>query len=141
MSTSSVVRSRSPTNDSRARTSEKLAGMKTTKNAPTSESRLTTAVPPPNAASARTPEPDAIGIARVSATIAAIRRSSLTASRRSRRPTIAALRRSSRGQIMALLDSLGQSNGHMVVDYGEVDVLQRRELTDLLARLQARLPA
>src|SRR6266576_547955 len=91
--------------------------MNATKNAPTSESRLTTAVPPPNAASARTPEPDAIGIARVSATIAAIRRSSLTASR-------------------------GSSRGHVVVvDDRKVDVLQRRELTDFLTRLQARLPA
>src|SRR6266576_4376913 len=106
--------------------------MNATKNAPTSESRLTTAVPPPNAASARTPEPDAIGIARVRATIAAIRRSSLTASRRSRHPTIAALRRSSRGQITALLQSLGHSRRHLVVvvDDREVDVLQRRELTN-----------
>src|SRR5947207_10444500 len=112
--------------------------MKTTKKAPTSESRLTTAVPPPKAASARTPEPVAIGIASVSATIAAIRRSSLTASRRSRRPTIAALRRSSRGQITRRL----RSHGHVVVvDDRQVDVLQRRELTELLARRQARLPA
>src|SRR6266581_2519916 len=129
MSTSRVVRSRSPTNDSSARTSEKLAGMKTTKNAPTSDSRLTTAVPPPKAASARTPEAEAIGIASVSATIATMRRSSLTASLRSRLATRAALRRSNFGQIT------------MVVHYREVDVLQRREIAYLLPHLQSRAAA
>src|SRR5438445_52195 len=123
-STSSVVRSRSPTNDSRASTNEKLAGMKTTKKAPTNESRSTTAVPPPNAASARTPDPAPMGIASVSPTIARMSRSSLTASRRSRAATSAALRRSNFGQIT------------MVVHNREVDVLQRRQLAHLLAHLQ-----
>ena len=103
---------------------EKLAGMKTTKKAPTNESRSTTAVPPPNAASARTPDPAPMGIASVSPTIARMRRSSLTASRRSRAATSAALRRSNFGQIT------------MVVHNREVDVLQRRHLAHLLAHLQ-----
>ncbi len=81
------MRSRSPTKDSSARTNEKLAGMKTTKNAPTSDSRFTTAVPPPKAARALTPDPDPIGMASVSVTMARTRRSSLTASRRSRLAT------------------------------------------------------
>src|SRR5216683_2972936 len=132
MRTSSVVRSRSPTNDSRASTREKLAGMKTTKNAPTSDSRFTTAVPPPNAASARTPEPEASGIASVSATMAAISRSSLVASRRSRFATSAALRRSSLGQLMV---------AQVVADNREIDVLEGRKLEHLLARLQARAAA
>src|SRR5205823_809159 len=131
--TSSVVRSLSPTKDSSASTREKLAGMKTTKKAPTSDSLLTTAVPPPNAASARIPEPEASGIARVSATMAAIRRSSLTASRRSRLATSAALRRSSFGQL-TLIDPLAVPR---VSDDREIDVLQRRELAYLLARLEA----
>ena len=87
MSTSRVVRSRSPTNDSSASTSEKLAGMKTTKNAPTTESRLTTEVPPPYSASPLTPIAQASGIAMVSPTMARMRRSSLIASRRSRAAT------------------------------------------------------
>src|SRR5256886_8000137 len=124
MSTSSVVRSRSPTNDSSASTNEKLAGMKTTKKAPTSESRFTTAVPPPNAASAWTPDPAPMGIASVSPTIARMRRSSLTASRRSRPATSAALRRSNFGQIT------------LVFHNREVDVLQRRQLAHLLTHLQ-----
>src|SRR5438876_524285 len=98
--------------------------MKTTKKAPTSDNRLTTAVPPPNAASARTPDPAPMGIASVSPTIARMRRSSLTASRRSRAATSAALRGSNFGQIT------------MVVHNREVDVLQRRQLAHLLAHLQ-----
>src|SRR5882672_10074326 len=99
--------------------------MKTTKKAPTSESRFTTTVPPPNAARARTPDAAPIGIASVRPTIARMRRSSLTASRRSRVATSAALRRSNFGQIT------------MVVHNREVYVLQRRELAHLLAHLQA----
>src|SRR5712691_6818825 len=106
--------------------------MKTTKNAPTSDSRFTTAVPPPNAASARTPEPEASGIASVSATMAAISRSSLVASRRSRFATSAALRRSSFGQLMV---------AYVVADDREIDVLQGWKLDHLLARLQARATA
>src|SRR5690348_5090721 len=102
--------------------------MKTTKKAPTSESRLTTAVPPPNAASARTPVPEASGIASVSPIIAAISLSSLVASRRSRFATRAALRRSSLGQLTAL---------RVVAHYREVDVLKSRQLDDLLTGLEA----
>src|SRR5256885_7999177 len=98
--------------------------MKTTKKAPTNESRSTTAVPPPNAASAWTPDPAPMGIASVSPTIARMRRSSLTASRRSRPATSAALRRSNFGQIT------------LVVHNREVDVLQRRQLAHLLTHLQ-----
>src|SRR5690349_13851527 len=99
--------------------------MKTTKNAPTRERRFTTAVPPPKAASARTPEAEPMGMASVRPTMATIRRSSLTASRRSRTATSAALRRSSFGQLM------------VVAHDREVDVLQGRQLADFLPRLQA----
>ena len=102
--------------------------MKTTKNAPTRDSRFTTAVPPPNSAMARTPDPTPIGIASVSPTIAMISRSSLTASRRSRRATRATLRCSSFGQLTAIAS--------MVADDREIDVLQRRQLADLLADLE-----
>src|SRR2546430_546744 len=108
--------------------------MKTTKNAPTRESRSTTAVPPPKAASARTPDAEAIGIASVSPTIATMRRSSLTASRRSRLATRAALRRSSSGQLTPVVSPF-------VVDDGEVDVLEGRELAHLLVRLKSRMAA
>src|ERR1700693_3129083 len=100
--------------------------MKTTKKAPTSERRLTTAVPPPKYARPRIPMALPIGIARVNATMARTRRSSLTASRRSRLATRAALRRSSVGQLM------------VVAHNREVDVLQRREVAQLFARRQAR---
>src|ERR1700680_3357016 len=70
-----------------------------------------------------------IGMATVSATMATIRRSSLTASRRSRLATRAALRRSSLGQLMVVLDD------------GEVDVLQGRQLAQLAPRRQARTAA
>src|SRR5712692_4271057 len=98
--------------------------MKTTKNAPTTASRLTTAVPPPKYARARMPIALAIGIATVSATIARMRRSSLVASRKSRRATSAALCRSRLGQLM------------VVAHDREVDVLQRRQLAKLSARLE-----
>src|ERR1700751_2824877 len=127
MSTSSVVRSRSPTNDSSASTSEKLAGMKTTKNAPTTASRSTPAGPPPKMASPRTPMPQPMGMAMVSATIAKMSRSSLTASCRSLCATSAALRRSRLGQLIVV-----------VAHYREVDVLQGRQLAHLAAHLEAR---
>src|SRR5438445_166485 len=107
-----------------ASTHEKLAGMKTTKNAPTTASRLTTAVPPPKYARARMPIALAIGIATVSATMARMRRSSLVASRKSRRATSAALCRSRFSKLM------------VVAHYREVDVLQRRQLAKLSARLE-----
>src|SRR5689334_22752661 len=106
--------------------------MKTTKNAPTRDSRFTTAVPPPNAASARTPDPEPIGMASVSAAMARMRRSSLTASFRSRAATSVALRRSSLGQLMFVRHLLGTLS-----DDREVDVLQGRQLAHLLPRLQA----
>src|SRR5260370_42587097 len=66
----------------------------------------------------------AMGIATVSATIARIKRSSLVASRKSRRATSAALCRSGLGQLMG------------VAHDREVDVLQRRQLAKLSARLE-----
>src|SRR5713226_9767193 len=66
----------------------------------------------------------AIGIATVSATIARMRRSSLVASRKSRRATISTLCRSRLGQLMVVLHDR------------EVDVLQRRHLAKLSARLE-----
>src|SRR5579859_1116981 len=129
MSTSSVVRSRSPTNDSSASTSEKLAGMKTTKNAPTTERRLTTAVPPPYRARPLTPIAHATGMAIVSPTIAKMRRSSLIASRRSRAAISCALRRSRFSQLMLVVARvLGEDR--------EVDVLQRRQVAHLAPHLQ-----
>src|SRR5690349_21076317 len=101
--------------------------MKTTKNAPTRERRSTTAVPPPNAASVRMPMADPIGIATVSATIARMRRSSLTASRRSRWATMPALRRSRFSKLT-----------WVIPNDREIDVLQRRQLAHLHARLQPR---
>src|SRR5438105_4748290 len=130
MSTSSVVRSRSPTNDSSASTSEKLAGMKTTKNAPTTESRLTTAVPPPYRARPRTPIAHATGIATLSPTMAMMRRSSVTASRRSRAATSPALRRSRFSQLTLMV-------ARVLGDDGEIDVLQRRQITQLATHLQS----
>src|SRR5258708_33106012 len=70
-----------------------------------------------------------IGMARVSVTMARTRRSSLTASRRSRIATRAALRRSRFGQLM------------VVAHDGEVDVLQRRQVAHLFARRQTRCAA
>src|SRR6266567_400136 len=131
MSTSSVVRSRSPTNDSSASTSEKLAGMKTTKNAPTTESRLTTAVPPPYSARPLTPIALATGIAMVNPTMARMRRSSLTASRRSRAATSPALRRSRSSQLMLVVARVAGNDR-------EVDVLQSRQLAHLAPHLQPR---
>src|SRR5690348_12592001 len=126
MRTSSVVRSRSPTNDSSASTSEKLAGMKTTKNAPTTESRLTTAVPPPYNASPLTPIAHATGMATARPTIATMRRSSLIASRRSRAATSPALCRSRLSKLIVV-----------VAHYREVDVLQGRELAHLVSHRQS----
>src|SRR5579859_1751840 len=106
--------------------------MNTTKKAPTSERRLTTAVPPPKYARPRMPMALPIGIATVSATMARTRRSSLTASRRSRLATSAALRRSRLGQLMV---------ARLVAHDREVDVLQGRQLAHLLARGQSRRAA
>ncbi len=94
--------------------------MNTTKNAPTTESRLTTAVPPPYSASPRTPIAAATGIATASPTMAMMRRISLIASRRSRAATSWALRRSRFSQLIVV-----------IAHYREVDVLQRRELAHL----------
>src|SRR2546427_11640962 len=103
--------------------------MKTTKKAPTTARRSTTAVPPPKYARDLMPIALPSGIAMVSATIARISRSSLVASRRSRRATRSALRRSRFSQLM-------------VVPYDrEVDVLQRRQLPELPPRFEARPPA
>src|SRR6266852_3498101 len=67
-----------------------------------------------------------IGIATVSATIARTRRSSLVASRRSRRATSSTLCRSRLSQLMVVPHDC------------QVDVLQRRQLAKLSAGLEAR---
>src|SRR5579859_5694858 len=103
--------------------------MNTTKKAPTRERRLTTAVPPPKYARPRMPMALPIGIATVSATMARTRRSSLTASRRSRLATRAALRRSRLGQLI------------VVAHDREVYVLQCREVPHLFARRETRRAA
>src|SRR6266851_3453393 len=71
----------------------------------------------------------AIGIATVSATIARIKRSSLVASRKSRRATNSALCRSSFSELM------------VVAHDREVDVLQRRQLAKLTTHLESRATA
>src|SRR5260370_30064233 len=70
-----------------------------------------------------------MGIATVSATIARIKRSSLVASRKSRRATNSALCRSRFSKLM------------VVAHDREVDVLQRRQLAKLATHLESRATA